>query len=292
MVKVFVLLVGLALTGLIWVGLTEAVGNPVRREARLTLTGLPARTPPYRIALLSDIHFGNRAMPRERLEAIVTEVNAAKPDLVVIVGDFVNGHNGKPETDLRELALPLSHLRARDGVVATLGNHDHWTDPHAVQEALESAGVDVLNNQPIQLGPLMVVGLDDSYSGHADVNAALAAVPTQSSAPIMVVTHSPDISSSLPAEIQLVLAGHTHCGQVVIPGIGSLAPVFGKLVGDRHYFNPHYLCGLVQDGRRTTLVTAGLGSGFIPIRIGAPSDWWLVTLNSLKDPETYRAPTH
>jgi uncharacterized protein len=260
-------------------GLGEAVAQPIMREAALQLTGLSVDQAPYRVALLSDIHFGNRAMRRERLDAIVSQVNAARPDLIVIVGDFVNGHGGRIETRTADLVAPLAGLKADDGVIATLGNHEHWTDPEAVRAALGRAGITVLSNQAVRRGPLQIVGLDDGYSRHADFAAAQQSAAGLGGVPV-VITHSPDLSLSLPPEVGLVLAGHTHCGQVVVPLIGSLAPIFGKLVGDRHYFNVRYQCGLVRDAGRTTIVTAGLGSGSIPLRIGAPPDWWLVTLRA------------
>jgi predicted MPP superfamily phosphohydrolase len=271
----------LSLLGLVclvaW-GLNEASADPIQRHTRLDLPGLASDAPPYRVALLSDIHFGNRAMQRERLERIVAQVNAATPDLVVIAGDFVNGHEGRIETRPGDFIAPLAGLTATDGVIATMGNHDHWTDPGTIQLALGKAGITILSNQAIRRGPLQILGLDDDYSRHADFSAASQAAIGMGGVPV-VVTHSPDLSPSLSPEVGLVLAGHTHCGQVVLPGIGSLALPFGKLVGDAHYFDVRYQCGVVRDPHRTTIVTAGLGSGSIPIRIGAPPDWWLVTLS-------------
>lgn len=275
-----VVLLAAGLAALVWTGLREAVSDPIRRETAITLPGMPDGAVPYRIALLSDIHIGNRAMQPERLERIVGQINAARPDLVVIVGDFVNGHAGKLDSDPRQLTGPLSRLRARDGVVATLGNHEYWTDPDAVRRALEAAGVQVLANQPLQRGPVMLLGLDDRYTHRADIPATLAQVPQASNLPLVAINHSPDLAPQLPAGVTLLLAGHTHCGQAVLPGIGALAPLFGKLVGDRHYYLARYECGIVREGPRTTIVTGGLGSGSIPMRIGAPPDWWLVSLTA------------
>ncbi len=259
---------------LIVYGLIEAKADPIRREAEIVASSFPADQQPFRVALLSDIHFGNRAMQRERLEAIVAAVNAARPDLVVITGDFVNGHNGQLKTNPDDLIAPLAGLTAPQGVIATPGNHDHWTDLAKVKAALEKAGITVLVNTPAQRGPLLVLGLDDGFTSHDDVSAALAAAKGLAGIPV-VVTHSPDLAPRLPPEIGTVLAGHTHCGQAVLPLIGSLAPALGY-----HVFDPHYQCGLVRDPGRTVIVTAGLGSGSIPFRVGAPPDWWLVTFRA------------
>lgn len=263
-------------------GLIEAVQDPVERTASLSLPGLPQRPGPYKVAVLSDIHIGNRAMDPDRLARIVAQVNGEQPDLVLILGDFVNG-KGQMKSDPEDLVGPLSDLAATDGVVATLGNHDHWTDPAAVQQALEEAGITVMSNRAESRGPLLLLGLDDDYTGHADIAGAMNDARGKPGVPV-ALTHSPDLAPRLPTVVDLLLAGHTHCGQVVLPGIGSLAPIFGKLVGDRHYYDPRYECGLVQAGPRTTIVTGGLGSGSIPVRIGAEPDWWLLRLTAPREP--------
>ena len=272
----------LGLGGLTAWGLAEAVEAPIERTASLNLPGLPQRAAPYKVAVLSDIHIGNRAMGPERLESIVAQVNAEQADLVMILGDFVNG-KGQLESDPQELVAPLAELKARDGVIATLGNHDHWTDAAAVGQALEEAGIKVLANRAESRGPLLVLGLDDHYTGHADIAATMADARGKRGVPV-AITHSPDLAAQLPDGVNLLLAGHTHCGQVVLPLIGSLAPLFGRLVKDRHYYEPRYECGLVRVGRRTTVVTGGLGSGSIPVRIGAEPDWWLLRLTSPREP--------
>lgn len=262
----------LALAAMVATGLAEAVSAPIERRADLAVAGIAPGSPPYRVALLSDIHLGNRAMRVERLERIVSAVNAAGPDLVVLAGDFVNGHRGRIETRPQDLIAPLARLRARDGVIATLGNHEHWTDPDAVAAALKAAGITVLSNRAARRGPLLILGVDDGFSRHADIPATLASARGLGGAPV-VVTHSPNIAPQLPAGVSLVLAGHTHCGQVVLPVIGSLAR-FVK----GHVYDRHYQCGIVNDPGRTVVVTGGVGSGSVPLRIGAPPDWWLLTL--------------
>lgn len=255
-------------------GYLEAVADPALRWAELAVPGIAPGTPPYRVALLSDIHFGNAAMRLSRLERIVAQVNAAKPDLIVIVGDFVNGKHGQPDTDPRGLTAPLAALRARDGVVATLGNHDHWTDPAAVRAALTAAGITVLSNQVVQRGPLLLLGIDDYISDHADVAAAMAATRGRGGA-LVALSHAPEITPKLPGEVSLLLAGHTHCGQIVLPLLGSLTTALGQ-----HFYDPRYECGVIQQIGRTIVVTGGLGAGTLPLRIGAPPDWWLLTLRA------------
>ncbi len=255
---------------LVVLGLIEAIEDPVRREITLTVPDLPADQSSYRVALISDIHYGNRAMRRERLDRIVATINAAHPDLVLIAGDFVNGHGGKTVPPPAEMAAPLAKLRARDGMIAVLGNHDYWMDTPGIRKALTAAGITVLENQPARRGPLLIVGIGDRFSHHDDIAAAEASAAGQGGVPV-VLTHSPDLVRDLPARLPLTLAGHTHCGQIVLPVIGGIAD-------HKHVYNPHYRCGVVRDGARTTIVTGGVGSGGIPLRIGAEPDWWLITL--------------
>ena len=171
---------------------------------------------------------------------------------------------------------PLRRLSARLCVVAVLGNHDYWTDPNAVRSALTKAGVTVLENQMARCGPLAIIGVADRFSGHDDMRKSLLAWRSSAGVPV-VLTHSPDIVPDLPTNLPLVVAGHTHCGQIVLPWIGPLIR-YAPTQHWRHLYNSRYRCGIVREGSRTTIVTAGVGSGTLPVRLGAMPDWWLLTL--------------
>jgi predicted MPP superfamily phosphohydrolase len=255
-------------------GFLQSRADPIERRTDIAVQGWPAGARPMTIALLADIHFGGAAMDAGRLERIVDQVNRARPDLVLIAGDFVEGHDpmaGKAYA--AGLAGPLSRLRAPLGVIAVLGNHDHWTSPGAILTALEAAHVSVLMNEAARRGPLTVIGVDDRFSGHDRLDRALDQADLLPPGPRLVLTHSPDLASELPGDVPIVLAGHTHCGQVTLPLIGFLP----GYVGFRP-FNPRYRCGIVHDPGRLVIVTAGLGTSQLPIRIGAPPDFWLVRL--------------
>ncbi|WP_225421492.1 metallophosphoesterase [Sphingomonas parva] len=245
----------------------------------LGLAGWPGDAPPLTIALLSDIHFGNRAMDAERLDRIVGEVNAARPDLVLLAGDFMVGHDvAGASRRVAGLQAPLSRLTARLGVIAVLGNHDHWTSPTAVRAALVRAGVTMLRNEAVRRGPIAILGIDDAFSGHDDVGATLASWNRVGGIPL-VLTHSPDVAPKLPGDLPLVMAGHTHCGQIVLPWIGPLL-TRGPKQQWKPLYDPRYRCGVVQDRGGVVLVTAGLGSGTSPLRLGAPPDWWLIRIGA------------
>lgn len=236
----------------------------------------PAGSPPLRIALLSDIHIGGAAMDARRLDRIVDQVNARSPDLVLIAGDFIYGHS--PEDGRAAsagLTAPLKRLKAPLGVVAVLGNHDHWTDPDAVQEALEAAGVAVLRNAATTRGPVAIIGIDDAFSDNDRIDLAMKSADGPPGFPI-ALTHAPDLAFSLPANVNLVLGGHSHCGQVVLPLIGAVAERSPKM--NKPLYDPKYRCGVVNDAGQTVIVTGGLGASGPPLRLGAPPDWWLITL--------------
>ncbi|MGY2734423.1 metallophosphoesterase [Sphingomonas sp. UYP23] len=267
------LIPAVALLSVGWVGFSNATAIPIERTTTVALDGLPDGTPPIRVALLSDIHVGNVGMRPARLAQIVRAVNAARPDLVVLAGDFVIGEQ-KAGAATRALELaPLAGLRATGGVYAVLGNHDHWTDPEAIRQNLARAGVRVLENATIRSGPLALVGIGDRFSSHDDIARSVARADAVGGVPL-AFTHSPDIAPDLPKRFQVLLAGHTHCGQVVLPWIG---PLVRTSHGHRLY-DPRYRCGRIDSAGRSVLVTAGVGSGTLPLRIGAMPDWWLIVL--------------
>ena len=255
-------------------GFHESRADPVFRAAAVSLPDWPTGAPPITVALVSDIHLGNAAMDADRLTRIVTQVDSHHPDLVMLAGDFVAGHDPVAAVAAaKALTVPLAGLRAPLGVVAVLGNHDEWTRPRPIADALRKAGVTVLQNEAVRRGPIAIAGIGDAFSGHDDVPKTLAALRPLAGARV-ALTHSPDLSPRLPATIALVLAGHTHCGQVLLPGIGPVL-MRSPLTGQRLY-DPRYRCGIVRGGGRTTIVTAGLGGE--PFRVGAPPDIWLVRL--------------
>lgn len=257
------------------IGHREARSDPVVRRTTMALPDWPRGQPAVTVALIGDIHVGSRAMDTPRLNRIVDQINALAPDLVVIAGDFVFGHDPQAAAGYATmLTAPLSRLRTPMGTVAVLGNHDHWTVPAAVARALRRAGATVLANQAVERGPLAIVGIDDAFSGHAlPARAMASALPLRGAR--VVVSHAPDVIGQLrTGEAPLVLTAHTHCGQAVLFG---LTVTRSPLTGQR-LFDPHYRCGIVHDPDRTVIVTAGLGTSIAPIRIGAPPDLWLITL--------------
>jgi uncharacterized protein len=245
-----------------------AVREPVVRTARIAVAGWPAGERPLRLLLISDVHVGGPDMPPARLGRIVAQINRLAPDIVLIAGDLVTDKRLATRYYSHEQAVaPLAGLRPRLATVAVLGNHDHWRDAPAARRALARAGIRLLENDAVQLGPVAVGGLDDDFTDRADLPATLAALKGLEG-PKLILSHSPDPFADPAPGTFLMLAGHTHCGQIAPPLIGPLSTMSDY--GDR------YACGMVREGGRTLVVTAGLGTSGIPLRLGAVPDMWLV----------------
>ncbi|UUX98477.1 metallophosphoesterase [Sphingomonas sp. J315] len=258
-----------------------ALRDPTVRTATIAMADWPKGQPPLRVALLSDLHVAGPDMPPERLARIVTQVNALRPDLVLIAGDLVSDKRVSTHRYAEtEAVAPLGGLRARHGVVAVLGNHDHWRNTAGMRRALEANRVTVLSNSVTRRAGLILAGADDDFTGRADPAALIRAVAPLTG-PVVTLSHSPDIVPDLPERFGLVLAGHTHCGQVALPLIGR--PATMSRYGDR------FACGLIREGARTIVVGAGLGTSVLPIRIGAPPDLWLIELTAPAAPATAAA---
>lgn len=261
-------LLGIALIGK---GYWNATRDPVVRKATVAVAGWPEGQVPIKVLLLSDTHVAGPDMPPQRLARIVGELNALKPDLVLIAGDLVSEKRTATHIyTAAEIVAPLGKLKAPLGVVVSPGNHDHWFEPDALRGALERQGLRVLQNEAVKLGPLIVGGVDDDYSGHDDVPRTFAAMDRLGTGAPVILSHSPDIVPDLPRPVAAVFAGHTHCGQIRFPLVGAISYV--SRYGDR------FACGDIRDGTQRVFVGAGLGTSILPLRFNTPPDVWLVTL--------------
>lgn len=252
-------------------GCWNATRDPVIRTATVGVADWPAGQPPLKILLISDTHVAGPDMPPERLVRIVADLNRLKPDLVLIAGDLVSEKRIATHIyTADEVVAPLAGLKAPLGVVVAPGNHDHWFEPDALRGALERHGLRLLQNEAVKLGPLIVGGVDDDYSGHDDVPATLAAMDRLGPGIPLILSHSPDIVPLVKRPVAAIFAGHTHCGQIRFPFIGALTYV--SRYGDR------FACGDIRDGGQRVFVGAGLGTSLLPLRYLTPPDAWLITL--------------
>jgi hypothetical protein len=227
-----------------------------------------------RIAILTDLHVGSPFNRVSKLRDTVSRTNAARPDVICILGDLViQGVIGGRFVPPEEIAAELARLSAPGGVIAVLGNHDGWFDHDRVQAALEQNGVSVLEERARRLdtpaGPIWFAGISDLWTGRHDVAAALRPV-TDENLPVILLTHNPDIFPIVPGRVMLTLAGHTHGGQVRIPLIGR--PIVPSQFGQR------FAAGHIVEGGRHLYVATGLGTSILPVRFRVPPTIALLTV--------------
>lgn len=257
--------------------LHNASAMPIVRRTEVALP-FPADAPrrPVTVALLTDTHLSGPDGSPDRLARIVAQINALKPDLILLGGDYIGDDKGGAIYDARESIAPFAGLRAPLGVVAVLGNHDSRSRLN--QRALSAAnwraafariGVTLLQNGAVRRGPLAIGGLKDVYTRKIDLPGTLAAMDRVGGAPL-ILSHGPDIFPRLPDRVSLTLVGHSHCGQIALPFFGIV------YVPSR--YGTRYACGLYREGRRTMIVSGGVGTSSAPMRMLAPPDIWLVTV--------------
>jgi len=246
-------------------------GRLIQRDYAIALPHWPAQCDGLRADVVADIHTGSPRNGVDKLDRVVSQLSASDSDVVIMAGDYVIlkvflGKYVTPEVVAAHLKPLLAHKR----VYAVLGNHDWWKNGARVRRALESIGVVVLENQAteISLGRcrLWLVGVGDLWEGHPDIPRAFAAV--NDDAPVIAITHNPDIFPQMPARASLLIAGHTHGGQVnLLPGQPSMR--FG-----------HYIAGPISEHGRQLFVTPGIGTSILPFRFRVPPEISRLTLRS------------
>ena len=234
---------------------------------------LPTGLEGLRVAQLGDLHL-YPFTPLRLVRRAVDMVNELGPDLVLLTGDYVTGGyvNDSAEA-ISDLAPVLAGLDPTYGVYAILGNHDLWTDATTIRRGLEKQGIPVLVNQArtIQVGRelLAVAGLDDAWSGTPNLISALEGVPD--GPPVILMMHEPDVADrlALDGRVSLQLSGHSHGGQVRLPGRG--APVLP-------YLGRKYDQGLYRVGHMWLYTTRGIGVVAPPVRLNCRPEVTLITL--------------
>lgn len=246
------------------------------------------------IAVIADLHACEPWMNVERIDEIVQATNMLGADVIVLLGDYVAGHEKITKiVSNNDWARSLGALRAPLGVYAILGNHDWWDDwaalergrgPIAARVALERAGVPVLENDCLRIEKgrerFWLAGLGDQEAfawprfrrlgwkrGVDDLETMLRGVPDDGA--IVLLAHEPDIFPTVPERVAVTLSGHTHGGQVRILGIAPVTPsVLSGVYSYGHYF----------ERERHLIVSGGLGCSWWPVRIGVPPEILLVEI--------------
>jgi len=239
------------------------------------LAGLPKRLDGLKIGVMADFHAGAFTTREDILQAI-SIINNEKPDLIALLGDYVDGaysHSPKNVEKGSYVFDTLQRLKGPLGIYAVLGNHDHWTDASLVRKKLSKLPLVTLTNQGISLGNgLALAGVDDFWEGPSDPFKAIRNISPESV--IIMLSHNPDVNLQLKGDerVRLVMSGHTHGGQIRIPIINRAPwiPCSWKYRGSS---------GLIRETeRRWTFITKGVGTFFVPVRLACPPDIGILRL--------------
>lgn len=246
------------------IGVSQAVAVPEVRRVELAIRGLPAALEGLRMVQLTDLHI-SRLMDAAWVERVVARTNALQPDLIVITGDLIDGTPAARQADV----APLAGLRARHGVVASLGNHEYYFGASRWAREFERLGMRVLVNRHEVLehagGRLTLAGVADPVAprfGMAGPDTARALEGAPPGLPVILLSHQPSgMAGNARAGVDAQLSGHTHGGMV--RGIDRIV----KLA------NGGYVSGGYDvDGMRLYVSNGtGLWNGF-PIRLGVPAE--------------------
>ena len=250
-----------------WLAEISRAQRHIVRRLRLEIGGWPRWRRPLRVAFLSDLHTGSHSDDVARLNAIVDEIAALAPDLVLFGGDYVNMQPfGGGRVPPRTTAAALSRLQAPLGRFAILGNHDYVYGERAVADAFEQHGIPVLDHarrsMRFQDHAIDLVGVPDAHVTRAEAYALLADLSAER--PTIVLAHDPVWFAHLPAGPHLMLAGHTHGGQIRLPGIG--------VVRTATKAPRRWIHGLIEERGQYLYVTSGIGTSGLPLRWGVPPE--------------------
>ena len=253
-------------------GFWEAAHIQVTRES-VTVPNLPEAFVGKTIAVVADLHHGPFASI-EFIRQAVQLTNSLNPDLIALVGDYA--HKGaQAHIQLPPCLEALSALHAPLGVFSVPGNHDMQRGGQVYRDEIARTPLaDLTNrNQRISVGSdrLWIAGVDDLWWGKPNLTDALNRIPPKSA--VILLSHNPDFAEDAPnPQVGLILSGHTHGGQIYIPGLGC------KWMPSK--YGMKYRRGLVQGPQSTVFVSRGIGEAGVPLRINVPPEICFLTLGA------------
>ncbi len=247
-------------------------------DRTLLIARLPGAFAGMKVVQISDFHF-EEYTEASFLEAIVRKVNALGPDLVVLTGDFVSSNPLPRHFSVRlgyhcaellgQITCPLRY--------AILGNHDALVGSRAITDALRVQGIRVLANSSLAIERagqrLWLAGTQDALVQHPDLTAALPTLRDPGREPLILLAHEPDFADHVVGrQVDLMLSGHTHGGQILFP---FLPPLMLPEMGTQ------YVHGLfrLQDGMQL-YVNRGIGAVTLPFRFRCPPEITVITLQA------------
>ncbi|MBD2132934.1 MAG: metallophosphoesterase [Sphaerospermopsis kisseleviana] len=269
-------------------------GPLTTEKLTVKIAGLPASLQGKKLVQMSDFHYDGVRLSDKMLSQAIAIANQVKPDLILLTGDFITTSTAT----LDQLAKYLKKLQSRHGIYAVLGNHDLYykNSQTEVTTTLTNIGIHVLWNQiSYPLGKeLPIVGLADFYSKEFNPTPVMNQLDPDT--PCIVLSHNPDTAEILQKwRVDLQLSGHTHGGQIVIPGLGPVLMIQHKILRITpkilqnflpFFRKKHPVCnhwewsqGFHKIGKNQLYINRGLGT-YLPGRLFCPPEVTIITLQS------------
>ncbi len=214
-----------------------------------------------KIVFAGDFHIKPYEM--YRLKRIIRAINRQSADIIVLGGDYVNGHKKGSSMTIDKIAKEFSHLKSSLGTYAVIGNHDGWQGKEEIITELQKNKIHVLFNSSKCFKNFCIAGVDDLQTGTPDIKKALEG--TQQ--PVILVSHTPDIMPDVPQSVNLTLAGHLHGGQIRLHEALITPSIYGK----------KYANGYLEDNGKKIYTTKGLGTSILPVRFNCPPEIAVIT---------------
>jgi len=237
-----------------------------RNTVTISLSDTSVGSSSLSVAVIGDVHLPEGSKHLDAFEKLVLEIKSTQPDLVVFVGDYTSDPKAMDDMSSHRKSI-INIMKLIDPVprAVVLGNYESWSDAAEWISEFNRLGVDIMENQTSLIqtvkGNVCIRGLGDKFTNRYDY----VDYPEKcENIPKFTITHDP--AGAFNARVKgLVIAGHTHCGQISLPFIGPLW-VPSDAPSEAH-------CGLYEDSQRTVFVTSGVGTTILPLRFGAQSQW-------------------
>ena len=219
------------------------------------------------VVFVSDYHY--KTYQKKRLYKTIELINAQNADIVLSAGDYVAGHKLKSTLSVNVIAEAISKIKSKYGYYTVMGNHDAWVGNGSIISALKKYSINILENESVPVNingqTVYIAGIEDLQTGKPDVNKALE----NTKAPVILLTHNPDMFFDIPETVNIILSGHTHGGQVRFS-------ILGALITPSKYGNRLTL-GLIKENNKKMIVTSGVGTSILPIRFNCKPE--IVVIN-------------
>lgn len=215
-----------------------------------------------KIVFVSDLHI--KPHQKKRLQEIIGLINNQNADMVLCGGDLVSGHNKLLTMPIEKIAIELQNIKSKYGFYTILGNHDQYIGTDYIIETLKNNKINVLYNSNVKVNvngkDIYIAGIQYKPKNMIPIEKSLE----NTKSPVIMLTHSPDEIKKIPNSVNLILAGHTHGGQIVIPVIGPI------LTGSQYH--NLYAYGQINENGKKLITTRGIGVSILPFRLNCPPE--------------------